>query len=309
VTHSVEHLPRVTACVPAYNSAKFVAKTLEALQAQDYPNLEVLISDDASSDGTAEICQELAKHCDYFHVTIQQRRLGWIANTNTLLLRATGAYVFILPHDDIPHPIYVSRLVDELEGKPEAILAYADTKVSYSDVDDSSKQTIIASYSGMSSATDKISRARCAARYQRDLLDRRWPNVLTMVFRGLFRREAISMTGGLHRNFSGEFGADWTWLFHLALLGNFIHVPETLIEKRRFSDSLSKTWKYSVYQRIGEWSGCVAAASRADLGWKEATLVYSSLLWEAASTFCHAITIRSLSRSRPVTTKNAEEPL
>ena len=288
-------LPRVTACIPAYNSANFILATLEALKEQDYPNLGVLISDDASSDSTAQICNTFTDASEKFRLIRQQRRLGWVENVNALLAVAEGEYIFILPHDDIIYPTYVSRLVRALESCPDAILAYSDTTVSFWDNTQPDKKSVTAAYKELDGVEDKFERARRAANYQLDVCNQCWPDVLTIAFRGVFRRDACKKTGGLHKNIAGEFGADWAWLFHLALLGEWVRVPEILVEKRRFPDSLSRSWNYSDFQRFGEWTGCVLTVCRADMSWREEIKVYSYLAGAAVRTLLRIFTIRYLS--------------
>jgi len=71
----------VTVCVPVHNGRDFVAETLTAIQRQTHPNLTVLISDDASDDGSAEICRAFTRD-PRFRLVVQPERLGWIRNCN-----------------------------------------------------------------------------------------------------------------------------------------------------------------------------------------------------------------------------------
>ena len=68
------------------------------------------------------------------------------------------------------------------------------------------------------------------------------PNGWWVPNRGLFRTEAYQRIGGIHRNEAGEFSADWTWLLHMSLLGEFLCVPELLRFKRYQPKSVSKNW-------------------------------------------------------------------
>ena len=140
------NMPLVTACVPAYNAARFILATLESLEAQDYPNLEVMISDDASSDNTLEICRGFTEKLDQFSLVQQAHNQGWISNVNALLASARGEYVFILPHDDLIGPTYVSSLIQALEANPDAVLAFSDKKISFSDGDSIGRPPVIATY-------------------------------------------------------------------------------------------------------------------------------------------------------------------
>jgi hypothetical protein len=63
--------------------------------------------------------------------------------------------------------------------------------------------------------------------------------------RGVFRASAAAEIGGLRRSRVGEFSADWPWLLHMSLLGEFVRIPEALCTKIFQPDSLSKAWRSS----------------------------------------------------------------
>lgn len=220
----------VVACMPAWNAEAFVRPTLESLAAQTYPNLEVLISDDASDDGTAAICERFAASDSRFHVVRQPRRLGWVGNTNFLLGAARGDYGFFAFHDDPLRPSYVARLVEALEPRPAAVLAFSDI-LSRGRVD---------TYAALDGVGDRLERARRVLRMQGPW----WiPN------RGLFRMRVARDIGGMRRHLAGEYKADWPWLLALALRGEFVRVAEPLIHKVWRDESLSAGWN----RRLRPW--------------------------------------------------------
>ena len=278
-------LPSVVACLPAFNSSAVILDTLEALEAQDYPNLKIHISDDASEDDTFSLCQAFADRSDKFHLVRQVTRLGWIDNVNALLDSAIADYLFIIPHDDIVYPSYVSRLVASLEANPNAFLAFADTKIVFCDNDVASQPQLIAEYKELDNITELMERAKRAARYHLDTTSH-WPNTLVVAFRGIFRSSAIKRIGGLRRNVTGEFGADWAWLFQLALLGEFVRVPETLLEKRIVVGSLSMSWNYTLTQRFGAWFGCMAGVRRLNFS----PVVRWKIKWQLVEAACLTVT-------------------
>lgn len=222
--------PHVVACMPAWNAERFIGSTLEALAAQTYGSLEVLVSDDASDDGTAGICERFAARDRRFRIIRQPRRLGWIGNSNALLAAARGDYCFFAFHDDPPCPTYVARLVDALDGRRDAVLAFSDV-LSRNGVD---------RFTDLDGVTSRMERARRVLRMR----DGWWiPN------RGLFRLSAARQVGGMRRHLGGEYKADWPWLLHLSLLGEFVRVAEPLIRKAWRDDSLSAGWN----RRVRPW--------------------------------------------------------
>jgi glycosyltransferase involved in cell wall biosynthesis len=117
--------PQVTICVPVYNGQAHIRETLSSISRQSYRNLNVLISDDASTDGSVEICRPFAQD-PRFSLTLQPARRGWVANANWLLQTAPGDFVCITPHDDILDERYVETLVECLRADPRAAMAFCD---------------------------------------------------------------------------------------------------------------------------------------------------------------------------------------
>jgi glycosyltransferase involved in cell wall biosynthesis len=234
--------PKVVALVPTWRASAFIAETLDALEAQTCPNLEFLVSDDASPDDTAAICEARAARDRRFRVIRQPRNLGWIGNVNALLREARGDYFVFAFQDDLPAPTYIERCVEALEANPRAIMAFTDIELVHADGSREDK-----SYATLDGATDRVERARLVARQQGTW----WvPN------RGVFRARAAREIGGLRRHLAGEFSADWPWLLHMSLLGEFVRVPERLCTKIFQTRSLSLEWRYGA----GPWSAAALSA-------------------------------------------------
>ena len=96
---------------------------LEALSAQTYRSLEVLISDDVATDGTAAICARSVANHSHFRLLRQRERLGWIGNVSARLQQANSE--FFAFHDDPPMRSCVASLVEALEGNPRTKLAFS----------------------------------------------------------------------------------------------------------------------------------------------------------------------------------------
>ena len=221
-------LPRVTAILPSRNAAAFIGDTLEGLAAQTWPELEILIGDDASDDGTQDLLRAFAETRDHVRLVLREKNLGWIGNTNDLMSRATGELLFFAFHDDWVSPDYVETLAHELIARREAVLAYSDM-VQFEP--DGSGQTI--SWAMRPGAVAPFQRAwHVASRLG-------WWHVPN---RGLFRASAFRRIGGMKHHAAGEYAADWPWLLHLSLVGEFVHVPRTLCRKYYKTTSLSKVW-------------------------------------------------------------------
>ena len=228
---SVRALPRVVACMPAWNSSAYVVPVLESLAAQTYPNLAILISVDACSDDSLAICERFAATRDNVTVIQQRERLGWIGNCNALLEGVDGDYAFFALHDDPLAPTYVARLVDALEANPRAVLAFADMET------DTGEALTYDTLDGI------------VSRYERARLVLHAGGPWWVPFRGLMRMSTVRSLGGLQRHLAGEYSADWPWLLRFVLAGQVVRVSERLVCKRVHSKSLSSTW------RRGGWNG------------------------------------------------------
>lgn len=112
----------VSAGLPVYNGETFIARALDSLLAQDYPWLEVIVSDNASTDRTIEIVQAYADKDPRVRVHRQTSNQGVQKNFEKTLELARGAYFFWAGVDDLWMPSFVSELVAELEAYPKAQL-------------------------------------------------------------------------------------------------------------------------------------------------------------------------------------------
>lgn len=120
-----EQYPLASFCMVAYNEEKFIVDAINAAFAQDYPNLEIIMSDDCSSDRTYEIMEEMAAAYNGPHKVILNRNnpnLGPRENFNKVLYElAHGEYLFIAAGDDISRIDRVSTCVDLMEKHPEVM--------------------------------------------------------------------------------------------------------------------------------------------------------------------------------------------
>jgi glycosyltransferase involved in cell wall biosynthesis len=226
---SSEATPRVTAVVPTWKAAGFVRETLDALAAQTWPNLEILIGDDASPDATPEVLRAFAEGRDDVTLVLRETNLGWVGNCNDLMARAEGELMFFAFHDDLVAPTYVERLARMMVARPEAAMACSDVELVSVE---GGRRTLV--YDALDGVETAFGRAwRMASR------EGPWyvPN------RSLFRASAFRRIGGMKRHEGGEFAADWPWLLHMSTLGPFLRAPEPLCTKRFMEQSLSRTWK------------------------------------------------------------------
>jgi len=109
--------------MPAYNGEQYIRKALDSLLAQDYENFELIISDNASTDTTRDICREYASKDQRIRFYRQSRNIGAIENFKAVLAKAHGKYFMWAAVDDFWLTEFVSVLVRELEAHSEAGVA------------------------------------------------------------------------------------------------------------------------------------------------------------------------------------------
>jgi glycosyltransferase involved in cell wall biosynthesis len=116
-------LPLVSVGLPVYNGMPHLRVAVDALLKQNYPNLEIVISDNASSDGTLEYCRALAEIHPHVRYVRNPQNVGPAENFRLALVRSNGEYFMWAAHDDRWCDRYVSGLVESLSATSEAVLA------------------------------------------------------------------------------------------------------------------------------------------------------------------------------------------
>lgn len=121
--------PLVSVCIPCYNGAEFLPRTLQSVLNQTFTNFEVVIADNHSTDGTVPIIQSFAD--SRIRLIRNGSNLGMIANLQKVLSCATGKYVKLLCADDLLHTECLSRQVSVLQNpsNSSAVLAICNRNV------------------------------------------------------------------------------------------------------------------------------------------------------------------------------------
>ncbi len=118
--------PLCSIIIPTFNQAEYLARTIDSALAQDYPNLEVLVGNDCSTDATAGIISKYEdKRLKYFN---HARNIGRVANYHDLLYtQASGKWVLNLDGDDfLLDTHYISAAVSIAESVPDMVIVFAD---------------------------------------------------------------------------------------------------------------------------------------------------------------------------------------
>lgn len=114
--------PAVTVGMPTYNRAAGLERALESVLGQSEQDLEVIVSDNASTDATRQVVEEAAARDGRIQYLLQEVNLGLTANFNAVLRAARGRYVMVLADDDWLDEDYVARCRAALDADRELAL-------------------------------------------------------------------------------------------------------------------------------------------------------------------------------------------
>jgi glycosyltransferase involved in cell wall biosynthesis len=114
---------KVSIVTPVYNQAAFVEETILSVLEQDHPDIEYVVVDDGSTDGSAEIVE---RYADRLHWWTRQENAGQVAAINRGFAHTTGELMAFLNSDDTLLPGAVSEMAAELEADPSLVLVYGD---------------------------------------------------------------------------------------------------------------------------------------------------------------------------------------
>jgi glycosyltransferase involved in cell wall biosynthesis len=206
--------------MPLYNAERYLRETLNSIVRQTFRDFELIISDNASTDATAAICEEYAARDDRIRYVRNSRNLGAAQNFNKVFELSQGKYFKWAAADDVCHPAFLERCVRVLECDPEVVIAYPRTEV----IDEEGRIVTTARDELRLNSTDV--RARFT-----DLLS---PMSYTSYpFYGLMIRNVLQRTRLMIRYLA----ADRCLLAELSLYGRFSEIDEVLFYRRKVCGS------------------------------------------------------------------------
>lgn len=121
-----DEMPLVSVGVPVRDGAKSLRLALDSVINQTYRNLEIIISDNCSTDATQEICLEYARKDSRIIYHRQPRFLTALENFRFVLEEARGEYFTWAAHDDTRSQNYISVLLRAMQNDPKPILSFGD---------------------------------------------------------------------------------------------------------------------------------------------------------------------------------------
>jgi glycosyltransferase involved in cell wall biosynthesis len=123
-------LPLVSVVLPSYNAEDFIVESVESCVGQEYDNLEIIISDDASTDSTPILLKKLKeKYPDRIRLFLQEENLGISNNCNFILKHCAGTYIAFHAGDDVMLPTKIGRQVEYMENNLSCTICYHNLEV------------------------------------------------------------------------------------------------------------------------------------------------------------------------------------
>jgi glycosyltransferase involved in cell wall biosynthesis len=209
------HIPRISIGLPVYNGGKYLRFALNSILSQTFTDFELIISDNASTDATQEICREHAAKDGRIRYYRNESNIGAAGNYNRVFELSSAGYFKWASHDDEFHSSLLEKCLKVFEqSPPSTVLAFSKAAI----IDETGCVVDLSPDTIESSATQPFLRLGSLlyhAKYAHPL----W---------GLIKSDALRRTRLL-----GNFEADHILLAELALLGECIEIPEVLYQERR----------------------------------------------------------------------------
>jgi glycosyltransferase involved in cell wall biosynthesis len=205
--------PRLSIGLPVYNGEKYLAESLDALLGQSYEDFELIISDNASTDGTAAVCRRYMRQDSRIRYIRQPRNIGAAPNHNFVVGQAQGELFKWASYDDLYAHDLLKSCVDALDEYPHFVLAHSWTAL----IDDSGQVTEAIEYP---LATASL---RASDRFRSLLYEKSGDDSYGIIRTEVVRR--VSPHDSYHH-------ADRTITAEFALHGPFYQVPDWLYFRR-----------------------------------------------------------------------------
>jgi len=208
--------PLVSIGVPIYNDRPYLCNALERMLAQDYRNLEIILADDGSSDGSREICREYVERDARIRLFENKHNLGALQNHKFVFDVSKGDYFAWGSGHDYFHPAFISSLFENLQNNPSVVMCCP--------------QSVFMDENGEIFRTTKgglDTRGLPPVGRLEKLLAHLVSGGTANIFYGLYRQEALAQVSLLRK---GD-GSDVIMLGELSLLGEMMQVDTVLYNR------------------------------------------------------------------------------
>lgn len=208
-------MPKISIGLPVYNGERYLSEAIDSILAQTFTDFELIISDNGSTDRTAEICRHHAAGDSRIRLELNAHNRGAAWNYNHVFSLARGDFFKWSSHDDVIAPTHLQRCIETFADRPEAVLCYPQTLL----IDEQGCNPTFYPDGLHLVSVDPVERL------ERFLFR---PRKKCNPVLGLIRKEVLARTGLI-----GSYNAsDQVLLAHLAMLGPFFEIPDQLMFRR-----------------------------------------------------------------------------
>lgn len=207
--------PRVSIGMPVYNGGQFLRQAIDSILAQTFTDFELIISDNASTDSTLEICREYAARDPRIRLVANPVNQGAAWNHAHVVELAKADYFTWAHSDDHRAPTNIERCFAELDRAPSSVIVALTQGII---IDENEKPTDIKIPSMDIRQVQPSKRLHCA------IQNAVWCNVIF----GLMRTSVLRAC----RPLGGYAGSDLVLIYELAIRGQLLEIPEKLFFRR-----------------------------------------------------------------------------
>jgi len=206
--------PLVSVGMPVYDEAKWIRRAVESWLAQDYPNFEIILADNASTDGTAQICREYAARDPRIRLVENPYNIGPVRNHKLVFEISRGKYFTWAGGHDYVHPAFISKTVDVLDANDA--VAMCTLRSEFRDEEDVCWRTTAGGLDSCGMPPHE--------RFKKLVTHVTTGGGTASVFYALYRREILSSV----MDFKKKLGSDVILLSQIALLGEIFQLDDIL---------------------------------------------------------------------------------
>lgn len=267
--------PTVSVGMPVYNGERFIEEALDSILAQSFDDFELVISDNASTDRTPEICRAYAARDPRIRYVPMAQNVGVVENFNTVFRLSIGRYFKWAAADDVCGADYLRQAVDVLDGDRAVVLVWARTV----GIDERGEPAMLPNEVSDLNGPWSVGSADPVVRFRRLLRNMWW---VDGPFYGVVRRDALEQTRWLHPH---HISGDQILLVELSLKGRLYELPGETFYSRVHADKTSRRQRTlrdraALVDRKAPHSG-PAGWWRLVRGYPQRLAMYTMIIWGA----------------------------
>ena len=239
--------PLVSVIIPSWQHVRYIRECIESIMQQSYDPIELLVIDDASTDGTLQMAERLRPQCEKRFVRtvmLSKEKGNMAASCNMGIGMAQGKYVYLIASDDAAEPDAIRELVAVLESRQDCVLAVGDSAF----MDEASVRV------GWDADQNCVPLEEARFKTFGDVLELNAPGPKRTGFGSyrsllqgnyipngyLMRRSALLAAGGYNTSVLLE---DWHMNLQLAKQGGMVYLPKILFRYRWHSGNTIKKYR------------------------------------------------------------------